>query len=146
MNDNKGFLSSIDAVLAITLVLICFLLFNFVIELPISSYSHESKDFKTSQDIMESLANKINFTDISTLEKIEFILKSNNNSKDSIDEVSSIIKVSFDELGLKNNYSFIETNNLNGKNILSSGNFDENDNLTIARRNVGNYSFVLYIW
>lgn len=146
MKNKKGFLSIIDGILAITIVLMCFIIFNSIISISDSSYSDSVHDFKTSQDIMEALSSKINYTDSSILEKTSYILESGNNSKESIKKASIYINASFNELELNNNFLFVETKKLGGKTILSSGNFENADNYTVASRNCGNYSYTLYIW
>jgi len=144
--DTKGFLSIIDGIFAILLLLIVFSLFNSIIDLEISEYSYTSNEFKDSQDIMELLSNKINFEDKSFLEEAEFILKRDNNSKTSIKEVSILFNNTTKELISNSNYLFTETNYLKGESISSSGDIKNTNNLSVAKRNVGNYSFILYMW
>ena len=145
-NNEKGFISIIDGILAITLLLIVFSLFNFIISSQTLDYSHNFNEFKDSQDVMEILSNKINFEDKSILEKAEFILKSNNNSKSSIKEVSLLVNESFHILIPNSNYLFTENNYLKGEEISYNGDFTMAENVSVAIRQVGNYSFVLYIW
>lgn len=144
-NDNNGFISVIDGILTISIILIGVLLFNSLIYTPLLDYSSYSHDFKTSHDVMEVLASKVN-GEQSTLEHIEFLLKSNNNSRNSIIEASNILNYSFNNLELNQNFYFTENNYLKGENILSSGDINQAENITIATRNIGNYSFSLYMW
>jgi hypothetical protein len=143
--DIHGFISIIDGVLAISIILIGILLFNSLVNIPFSDYSTYSNDFKTSQDIMEILATKVN-DEMSVLENIENILRYNNNSKNSIIEVSNILNDSLKDLEFNNNFYFTENNYLNGEDILSSGNINQAENISVATRNIGNYSFTLYVW
>ncbi|MCC7553274.1 MAG: hypothetical protein KO202_02105 [Methanobacteriaceae archaeon] len=144
-NNEKGIFSIIDGIFAITLIFIVFLLFNYMIDFQ-HDYSGYTNDFKDSQDYMELLSNKINFEDKSILEKSENILKNNNNSKKSIDEVSCLINESFNDLQIESNFLFTETNYLKSYPILQSGNINDAQNISVAIRNIGDYSFVLYIW
>lgn len=144
MIGNKGFISIVDGILAITLLLIVFTLFNSMISFESSDYSYV--EFKDSQDIMEILSNKIDFEDKSILEKSELILKSDNNSKESIKEVSLLVNETFKDLIPSSNYLFTEKNYLKEEIISSRGNILDGENITVASRNVGNYSFILYIW
>jgi len=140
--DENGMLSIIDGIFSITLVFIVFSLFNLIIVPIPTDYSENIKD---SQDIMELLSNKVNFQDKSVLDEAEFILRSNNNSKKAIDEVAILIKNFFNDLNLKSNYLFTENNYLKGEPILNKGNINNVENISVASRNIGNYSFVLYL-
>ena len=92
MLDNKGSLYIMDAVLAIFLLLIVFLVVNAAISMPSADYSYESRDIRTAQDVMELLSGKIDFGDRTFIEKISTILEDGENSKESIQEVSEISK------------------------------------------------------
>ena len=98
MLDNKGSFYIMDAILAIFLLLIVFLVVNTAITLPTSDYSYESKEIRTAQDTMELLSGKIDFNDNTFLAEISNILKEGKNSKESIRQVSEISK---DKLSFK---------------------------------------------
>lgn len=144
--DKKGFLSIIDGIFAIFLLIIVFSLFTSIINIPTTDYNFYSNDFKDSQDIMELLSNKIYFKDQSILEKAESILKSNNNSKNSINEVAILIDDTFKKIPISSNYLFSEINYLKGETIASNGEINNAQNISVAIRNVGDYSFILYLW
>lgn len=145
MTDEKGSFYLIESILAISVLLVAILVVNTVISLPSPDYSYETKDFKTSQDVMEVLSKKINFTDQTFIGEISTILKENKNSKKSIREVSEICQNKFDSYNLEN-YQFCENNKLKGKVLASSGNFDNANNVSVATRTYGEYSFTLYVW
>ena len=63
MLDDKGNFIIIEVILAVILLLFAFTIFNLAIFTIDSDYSSELKDSKNSQDIMEFLSGKINFTD-----------------------------------------------------------------------------------
>jgi hypothetical protein len=94
---------------------------------------------------MEMLSGKVNFTDQTFLGEISEILKSNENSKESIHEVSRLCK---DKLGSYNikNYKFSENNVLNGKVLASSGDYSKASDVSVATRNYGDYSYSLLTW
>ena len=94
---------------------------------------------------MELLSGKINFNDDTFLERISGILKDNKNSKNSIRQVSAISKEKLDSYNLKN-YQFQENNVLNGKVLASSGNLNRANEVNVATRNYGDYSYTLYVW
>lgn len=145
MLDEKGNFFIIDAVLAIILLLIIFLAFNFAISFHDSSYSSEIKKSKNAQDIMEILSGKIYYEDKTFIGDISEILKENENSKESISEVSKLSEDKFSTLKLKN-YRFSETNVLNGKMLAGSGDYSKASDVSVAIRTYGDYSYTLSIW
>ena len=145
MLDNKGSFYIMDAILAIFLLLIVFLVVNAAISIPTADYSYESKDIRTAQDVMELLSGKIDFSDQTFLEKISNILEEGKNSKKSIREVSEISKSKLDSYNIKN-YQFRENNVLKGKVLASRGNYEKAGNVNVATRTYGGYSYTLSTW
>lgn len=145
MKDEKGNLYLIEAILAITILLMAIFIVNTVISLPSPDYSYESRDLKSAQDIMEALSKKINFTDQTFLCEISTILKENKNSKKAIRDVSDICQNKLDSFNLKN-YKFCENNKLKGKVLASNGNTDDANKVSVATRTYGDYSYTLYVW
>jgi hypothetical protein len=145
MLDNKGSFYIFDAILAIFLLLIVFLVVNAAISMPSADYSYESKDIRTAQDVMELLSGKINFNDMTFLSKISKILEDGKNSKQSVREVSDICKDKLDSYNLKN-YEFSENNILKGKVLASSGDYKKANDVDVATRNFGDYSYTLSLW
>jgi hypothetical protein len=145
MLDNKGSFYIFDAILAIFLLLIVFLVVNAAISMPSADYSYESKDIRTAQDVMELLSGKINFNDMTFLSKISKILEDGKNSKQSVREVSDICKDKLDSYNLKN-YEFSENNILKGKVLASSGDYKNANDVDVATRNFGDYSYTLSLW
>ena len=145
MLDNKGYFYIIDAVIAVVLLLMVFLVINAAISIPSSDYTYESRDIRQAQDIMEILDGKVNFTDQTFLEKISNILQNGKNSKDSIRQVSKISDEKLSSFNLKN-YRFSENNVLNEKIIASSGDYSKASDVSTATRYCGDYSYTLCIW
>lgn len=145
MLDNKGSFYIMDAILAIFLLLIVFLVVNTAITLPTSDYSYESKEIRTAQDTMELLSGKIDFNDNTFLAEISNILKEGKNSKESIRQVSEISKDKLNSYKLKN-YMLTENNILKGKVLASKGDYNKANNVDVATRTYGDYSYTLYIW
>ncbi len=152
INDKKGFLSLVDAILSIFLIMIVLVSFNMILDMETPSLSEESHQLKTSQDIMEIMSSKIDGRDYSILEKVSYILSSNNNSISSRRDVKNLLDEFFasyfnDDYNYKNyHYSFIETNQLNGEVLSSNGDFEDSGDVSLAIRNYGNYSYKLYIF
>jgi len=145
MLDNKGSFYIMDAILAIFLLLIVFLVVNTAITLSTSDYSYESKEIRTAQDTMELLSGKIDFNDNTFLAEISNILKEGKNSKESIRQVSEISKDKLNSYKLKN-YMLTENNILKGKVLASKGDYNKANNVDVATRTYGDYSYTLYVW
>ena len=145
MLDNKGSFYIFDAIIAVVLILLVFLVVNTTISLPTSDYSYESKDIRTAQDVMELLSGKVDFDDRTFLEEISAILEDGENSKESIREVSEISKRKLNSYDIKN-YRFTENDVLDGEVLASSGDYKKADNVDVASRTYGDYSYSLSIW
>ena len=143
MKDEKRYFYIIDGFLAILILLIAISMVNTVISNLNPTYSDDSKDFNLAQDTMEILSRKINLTDRIFIEDISKILEENHNSKRSVKEVSKLCSEKFKKLGIKN-YQFRENNVLGGKVLASSGTIGED--VSIASRSYGDYSYTLYVW
>ena len=145
MLDNKGLLNIIDAILAIFLLLMVFLVINVAVTMPTADYSYESKDIRQAQDTMELLSGKIDFTDQPFIEKISKILEENKNSKESVRRVSELSKEKLDSYNLKN-YRFCENNVLKENVLASKGDYYQSGDVSVATRTYGEYSYTLYLW
>lgn len=146
MKNERGYVAIFEALIVIFLVLTCVLFLNSVIVTPNSSLSQKADNFNKAQDIMETLSGKVNFTDETFLAEISNILSDRWDKNSAIQEVSKLTKPKFEELGLKDNYKFVEVNELNGATLLDSGNYDSAENISIASRNYGDYCYRLYVW
>ena len=145
MLDEKGNFFIIEAIFAIILLLFIFFVVNYTVSIPNPNYSSEIKDSKTAQDTMEILSGKINFTDRTFLGDISEILKQNENSEESIAEVSKLSKDKFKSLNLKN-YRFSETNILDEESLASKGDYSHAKDVSVATRTYGDYSYTLSVW
>ena len=147
IKDNKGCVSLADALLSIFILFMVFIAFNMMIDIDLPSLSEENNDFKTSQDIMEIMSSKIDGRDFTLIERISFILSSNNNSIASKREVKSLLDDFFSAyLDNGYHYAFVETKNLNGEVLSSNGDYESSDRVNVAIRNYGNYSYKLYLF
>ena len=145
MLDNRGSIYIIDAILAVIFLLIISLSINTVITIPSHDYSYESHDIRSAQEIMDLLSGKIDFEDQTFLSEISEILKEDQNSRESINEVSKLSKNKLNSYDLSN-YKFSESNVLNDEVLASSGNYNNADNVHTASRNYGEYSYTLSVW
>jgi hypothetical protein len=145
MLDNKGSFYLIDAILAVVLLLIVFLAINTTVTMPTHEYSYETRDIRTAQDVMELLSGRIDFQDKSFISEISGILKEGENSKESVREVSKISRDRLDSYDLEN-YRLAESNVLNDGVLALKGNYDDAENVSVATRTYGDYSFTLSTW
>ena len=145
MLDEKGYFYIIDAIFAVMLLLTVFLIVNATISIPSPDYSYDSKDIRMVQDTMEMLSGKVDFTDQTFLGEISEILKENENSKESIRDVSRLSKDKLNSFNLKN-YKFSENNVLKGKVLAESGDYSKARDVSVATRNYGDYSYSLSTW
>lgn len=147
IKDNKGFISLTDALLSIFILLMVLIAFNMITDIEIPSLSEENNDLKTGQDIMEIMSSKIDGRDHTVLERITYILSENNNSIASKREVKEILDEFFMVyLEDRYHYSFVETNQLNGEVLSSNGDYESANNIDVAMRKYGNYSYRLYLF
>lgn len=147
IKDNKGFISLTDALLSIFILLMVLIAFNMITDIEIPSLSEENNDLKTGQDIMEIMSSKIDGRDHTVLERITYILSENNNSIASKREVKEILDEFFMVyLEDRYHYSFVETNQLNGEVLSSNGDYESANNIDVAMRKYGNYSYSLYLF
>ena len=144
--DKKGFFSILDGILAILMIVIALVVFNTVINMDISQYSKEHSDFLTSQDVMETMSLKINENSYSTLELIKYTLESNNNSLQSIEQAKIIAGEFLNSTIPNKSYTLVENNQLNGTVIVANDKLNLAENISVSTRNIGKYSFTLYIW
>ena len=145
MKDNKGSLYIIEAILAITILLMALFVVNTIMSVPSPDYSYESHNLVSAQDTMEILSGKINLDDRTFLEEISDILKENRNSKKSVSEVSDICQSKLDSFNLTN-YKFCENNVLKGKVLAYRGNDNNANEISVATRTYGDYSYTLSVW
>lgn len=145
MLDENGYFYIIDAFLAVVLLLIVFLVVNSAISVSSPNYSYEGREIQDAQDIMEMLSGKIDFNDRTFIGDISDILKENENSKESVREVSKLCKDKLDSYNLKY-YRFAETNILKDKVLASSGDYSKANKISVATRTYGDYSYTLSVW
>ena len=150
IEDNNGFVSLIDALLSIFILFMVLIAFNMMIDIDIPSLSEENNDFKTGQDIMEIMSSKVDGRDYTLIERISYILSSNNNSISSKRKVKGILDDFFSiYLGNDNqnhHYAFAESSQLNGEILSSNGDYESAETVNVASRNYGNYSYKLYLF
>jgi len=145
LNDNKGIMSLFDSLIVIFLIFVVLIAFNVIDNIEIPSLSYENENFKVSQDVMEIMDSKGRGNDFSMIEKISYLMSVNNNSFKSQSEAGKILDEFFDIYLPDKDYSFLEINQLDSKVLSSNGDVFSHENVSVAIRNYGNYSYKLYI-
>lgn len=150
IEDNKGFVSIFDALISIFIFFMVLIAFNMIIDIDIPTLTEENNDFKTGQDIMEIMSSKVDGRDYTLIERISYILSSNNNSINSKRKVKGVLDDFFSIYLVNDNqnyhYAFAESSQLNGEILSSNGDFTNADRVNVAVRNYGNYSYKLYLF
>ena len=146
--DKKGFLSLLDGILAISIVLIALLAFNVVLNFHAPSPYDDFTDSKVANDAMELMTLNIDENTYSTLDYIIVILKANDNNLDydTKESISNIAGTFLNKTLPSNNYLLVENNVLNGEIIVSKGDILMASDISTTTRNLGEYSFSLSVF
>lgn len=148
IEDNKGFLSFFDGILAILILCTGLLVFNAVLDFHAPSPSDYFIDSKVANDVMETMTLKIDENSYSTLDSIVFTLKSNDNNLDYETKIiiANIAGNFLNKTIPNKNYLLVENNVLNGESIVSKGDILTASNISTTTRNLGEYTFILSVF
>ena len=146
--DKKGFLSLLDGILAISIVLIALLAFNVLLNFHAPSPYDDFIDSKVANDVMELMALKIDENSYSTLDSIVMVLKANDNNLnyETKENIANIAGNFLNKTISHKNYMLVENNVLDGEIIVSKGDILAASNISTSTRNLGEYSFVLSVF
>jgi hypothetical protein len=146
--DKKGFLSLLDGILAISIVLVALIAFNVVLNFHAPSSYDDFTDSKVANDAMELMTLNIDENTYSTLDYIIVILKANDNNLDydTKESISNIAGTFLNKTLPSNNYLLVENNVLNGEIIVSKGDILMASDISTTTRNLGEYSFTLSVF
>lgn len=143
--DNKGFIFTLDAVLALIPVFIVLIAVSNTGQGNLIQPSQQIRISHQAQDTLDAMA-QYRTGDETLLEKMVTVLKANNNDESGVDAARKLAGAFLDKTLPGANYELTELNQLNGKKIISKGNRDKAQNVAVGSKNHGNYSFRLYIW
>ena len=146
--DKKGFLSLLDGILAISIILIALLAFNVVLNFHAPSPYDNFIDSKVANDAMELMTLKIDENAHSTLDSIVIILKSNDNNLnyETKENIANIASEFLNKTIPDKGYLLVENNVLGGEVVVSKGDIIVASNVSTSTRNLGEYSFTLSIF
>ena len=143
--DNRGFIFTFDAILALIPVFIVLMAVSSVGQGDLILPSQQIRLAHQGQDSMDQMAQYRNSDGI-VLEEIVMVLKANHNSAAGIDAAGKIAGEFLDKNLPGMSYKLIELNQLNGTTITSHGDMADAKNVAVGSRSYGNYSFQLYVW
>ncbi len=143
--DNKGFIFTFDAILALIPVFIVLMAVSSVDQGGLILPSQQVRLIHQAQDTLDLMAQYRN-SEGTLIEEMVVLLKANHNNAHGIDTAGEIIGPFLDKNLPGMNYKLIELNQLNGATIASHGNMENAKNVAVGSRNYGNYSFQLYVW
>ena len=148
LTDNKGFLSLLDGILAILILLMALMAFNALLDFHSSSPYEDYIDSKLANDAMELMVLKIDENSYSTLDSIVAILKTNDNTLDynTKRDIANIAGSFLNNTLPNKNYLLVENNVLNGETIASKGDILFASDISTSTRNLGEYSFTLSVF
>lgn len=141
--DNKGFIYTLDAVLALIPIFIVFLsLAQFTG--PANSQS-QVRLSHNAQDSLEMMGQYREGGGMNLLERISNIMAMNNNNKKGIELAGNIATDFLNKNLQESEYLLCEENVLKGARIAGNLNLNNAKELSSATRNCGNYTYHLYI-
>lgn len=143
--DEKGFIFSWDAVLALIPV---FVVITAIFNVNYSSLEDPNQDIRLSHmagDSMNAMASYRQKNGLSLLETISNILLEHNNDGAGIKEAEKIATPFLDKTLQGVNYRLTEENQIN-KTITASADFKGAENVEVSSRSYGGYIFKLWVW
>jgi len=148
IEDNKGFFSLLDGILAISILFMGLLVFTSVLNFHTPTPYDEFADSKTANDAMELMVLKIDENSYSTLDSIVAILKANDNNLnyETKNNIANIAGGFLNKTIPDKNYLLVENNVLGGETIVSKGDILTASNISTTTRNLGEYSFTLSVF
>jgi predicted nucleotidyltransferase len=143
--DEKGFIFSWDAVLALIPV---FVVITAIFNVNYSSLEDPNQDIRLShmaEDSMNAMASYRQNNGLSLLENISKVLSEHQNDVTGIKEAGKIAGPFLDKTLKGVNYRLTEENQIN-KTITASADFKGADNVEVSSRSYGGYIFKLWVW
>jgi hypothetical protein len=138
--DQKGFIFTFDAVLALIPLFLTIILISNLSVAPNSQ--SQVRISQSAQDCLDILAAS-QIEERTVMESMVLTLKTD--KEKGVEEARNLAKPVLDGLIGDKSYQLVETSQLNGTVIVSQGNLDSSPNLSTATRNWEDYTFVLYV-
>ena len=142
--DDKGFIFTMDAVLALIILFIALAAVANVNESSLSS-SSQIRLSHNAQDTLETMATyKTGPDEFTVLQNIAVILAASKNDKKGIDEAGQVAGAYLNQTLNNTKYNLTETQ-LN-TTIAANADMEDANNIAVGVKSCGDYMFKLYIW
>jgi len=143
--DDKGFIFTVDAVLALIIVLILIGSLAYLSESGFTS-SGQIRSSQDAQDTLETMAAYKNGPEgVTVLQNISNTLTVYNCSSTGIGEAGQVAGAYLNRTLGSAKYNFTEENQLN-TTIVANANMEDANNTAVGVRSYDDYVFKLYIW
>lgn len=143
--EDKGFIYTLDAMLALTILLIVTASLTHFLTLKHYLPSEYSDENYHAMDIMDLMAT-YDTGNGTVLERISHELNSNQNREEAIRNANRIASEFLNSKFPKIKYNLTAYNGIESVTIASNGDISKADNINSATRNYNNYTFQLYVW
>lgn len=143
--DDKGFIFTIDAALALIIVFILIGSLTYLSESQLTSPG-QTRISHDAQDTLETMATYKNGPEgLTILQNVSNTLTANNNSAAGINEAGQVAGAYLNRTLDSGKYNFTEVNQLNST-IVANANMKDASNIAVGVRSYDDYIFKLYIW
>lgn len=143
--DNKGFILTLDAVLALIPVFIVLMAVSCVDQGSLILPSQQIRLSHQAQDALDAMS-QYQTSEHTLIEEIVLVLEANNNDATGVYAAGELASAYLDSNLQGMNYKLVELNQLDGATITSKGDMDNAPNVAVGSKNYGDYSFKLYVW
>ncbi len=142
--DECGFILTLDAILAMIPIFIVILsvantTYNY------NNFNPENRFYHEAHDTIELMAEYHGPDGLTTLEEVSNELSDNSNPINRVQYAKEKVDPLLNKTLKGLNYSLVEVNQLNGKEITSNGDIREAKNVAVAIKYYRNYIFKLYV-
>lgn len=142
--DNRGFIFTLDAVLALIPIFIVLMTVSSVDQGSLILPSQQIRLSHQAQDTLDSMA-QYHVSENTLIKEMVMILEENNNTSGAV-AAGKLAGAYLDDNLQGMNYKLVELNQLDGATITSKGEMDDAPNVAVGSKNYGDYCFKLYVW
>jgi hypothetical protein len=143
--DDKGFIFTIDAFLALIPVFIVLITVSGVDQGSLILPSQQVRLSHQAQDTLDAMA-QYQVTESTLIEEMVMVLEANGTDASGFDDACKLAGDYLDNNLQGMNYKLVELNHLDGETMASKGNMAEASNVAVGTKNYRGYCFKLYVW
>lgn len=144
--DEKGFIFTFDAALALIPIFILLLAVNTIDSGNFALSSEQMRLSHQAQDCMDLMAQYQGSSGVTVINEIVSNLAANDNNDIGVKAAAEVAGGFLDKNLPGKHYKLVELKQLNGATIASNGQIEDAKNVAVASRSYGNYNFLLYVW